>query len=153
MAVENKTTQEIMDIVLKWRSRYSAEKMGDLTPNEVSALKVIVTHNDKFHTDIKMSELSDHIEATKPATSQLVNRLEEKELIERFMTKEDRRVVYVKLTDKGREYYEINRTRLMDFLDYLMQEMGEGEAKELLRLFNRYREIERQYIQDHTVEA
>lgn len=56
--------------------------------------------------DYRMSDLANDIYLSQSALSRAVARLERDGLVERTMCREDRRAVFVCLTDKGRAVYE-----------------------------------------------
>ena len=55
---------------------------------------------------VKVSELSEILHSTKPATSKMLSALEEKDYIERISDKKDRRVVYIRLSANGEKKNE-----------------------------------------------
>ncbi|NLJ30182.1 MAG: winged helix DNA-binding protein [Clostridiales bacterium] len=83
----------------------------------------------------KISDLSAATEMSKPAVSQMLNSLEDKGLVERIMTKSDRRVVYVRLTEKGRERLDATARQMNELLDRVVKELGPEDTEELTRLF------------------
>jgi DNA-binding MarR family transcriptional regulator len=52
--------------------------------------------------DLSLSELSERIRAGNSTVSGIIDRMEREELVKRVRSKEDRRVVHIKLTEKGR---------------------------------------------------
>lgn len=89
----------------------------------------------------KISDLSTATEMSKPAVSQMLNALEDKGLIERIMTKSDRRVVYVRLTDTGRERLAASGRQMAALLDAIVRELGPEDTKELTRLMDKLYQI------------
>ncbi len=66
------------------------------------------------HGEMKVSELSEKLDLSNSTVSGMIDRLENQGLIERTRSKEDRRVVYVKVTDEfkkcSKEHFEqVNR--------------------------------------------
>jgi hypothetical protein len=62
---------------------------------------------------ITMSKFADEMGITKQQLSKLVNDLEEKEYVERIHNKENRRQVYISITQKGLEHLEVMIGELM----------------------------------------
>lgn len=89
----------------------------------------------------KISDLSTATEMSKPAVSQMLNALEDKGLIERIMTKSDRRVVYVRLTDTGRERLAASGRQMGGLIDAIVRELGPEDTKELIRLIDKLYQI------------
>lgn len=86
---------------------------------------------------VKMSEISTYFQITPAAISQIVRSYEEKGWIERVVLKNDRRSVYIEVSDKAKrllqEHEELMTARLLDFITYL----GEEDAKALVRIIEK----------------
>ncbi|MFD2881340.1 MarR family winged helix-turn-helix transcriptional regulator [Paenibacillus rhizoplanae] len=54
---------------------------------------------------LKVSEISRFLGLTPPTVTQLINSLEAKQMVERQADASDRRVVRIKLTEQGKNYY------------------------------------------------
>lgn len=85
----------------------------------------------------KITDLSVAAEMSKPAVSQMLNSLESKGMIERIMTKSDRRVVYVRLTDVGQEQLEQAAKRFDSLMDAVVEKLGQEDTAELARIFDK----------------
>lgn len=109
---------------------------------EMMTMRIIqndyLNHKDdeKYH-GMKTSDLTKNLCITKPATSKILNALEEKSYIERSSNKEDRRVVYVKLTEEGNLYLEEQKRKFKDFTYKVVEKMGEEDTDNLINLFNK----------------
>ena len=88
-----------------------------------------------------MGDLADYIDVTKSAASQLVGRLEEKGFLVRYMPREDRRVVRVKMTDVGGNTYGTFRKGLDAIFAEYVELMGEEDTETLIRLIRKSNEI------------
>ena len=49
-----------------------------------------------------LGELNSYLDYTRPNLSQTINKLEDKNYVERITLKDDRRVTYIRLTDEGK---------------------------------------------------
>ncbi len=87
---------------------------------------------------IKVSELSSRLHSTNPATSKMLNVLEEKGYIERVPDKKDRRVVYIRLSAGGERLIKEALHRMHLFADRTIKRLGEEDAKELIRILNKF---------------
>jgi DNA-binding MarR family transcriptional regulator len=65
---------------------------------------------------LRMHDLGEHAHVSQSALSRLVARLESDGLVERKMCVEDRRSVWVRLTQKGRRRYDESRPTQRDVL-------------------------------------
>lgn len=85
----------------------------------------------------KISEVTKELDIPKPATSKLINSLEEQEYVIRSMDKTDRRVIYIELTEKGRNALEEMKRKRNEIANNLMSQLGEEDAKELMRIVDK----------------
>ncbi|MGX8700090.1 MarR family winged helix-turn-helix transcriptional regulator [Caproiciproducens sp.] len=85
----------------------------------------------------KATDLSRAAQMSRPAVSQMLNSLENKQLVERITAKSDRRVVYVKLSEKGAEQLEKTHRQFQHWFDRVMEELGPEDTAELTRLVNK----------------
>lgn len=73
-----------------------ASEPWDVTPSQARALGVLMHHGV-----MRLSELSDHLRIAPRSTTEVVDALEERGLIERQPDPNDRRATLVKLTESG----------------------------------------------------
>ena len=85
----------------------------------------------------KITDLSIAAEMSKPAVSQMLNSLEDKEMIERVMTKDDRRVVYVCLTEKGKQQLDLAAQEMKEQVSKIVDALGPEDTAELTRLLGK----------------
>lgn len=95
------------------------------------ALKKIVEFKednpDKIGATVK--DLAKQSERTPASISQRVTALENMGLVERISDKNDRRVVYFVVTGRGLEIYEKITREFENFVDTLIERLGEEEIK------------------------
>jgi len=70
-----------------------------------------------------------------------LNSLEEKELITRRINVDDRRKIIVELTPKGVEYLEERQREHFERIKSILVQLGEKDAKELVRILGRIAEV------------
>ena len=109
----------------------------DLAPKNIInkscffALKKIVKFKednpDKIGATVK--DLAKQSERTPASISQRVTALEDMGLVERISDKNDRRVVYFVVTGRGLEIYEKITREFENFVDTLIERLGEEEIK------------------------
>lgn len=94
---------------------------------------------EKQDTELfSLSELNSYLDYTRPNLSQTVNKLEDKNLVERVILKDDRRVTYIKLTDKGKEMLRCKYDTIVDRMNKIKDIIGENEIDRLLDLLVRF---------------
>ncbi|MEM0015704.1 MAG: MarR family transcriptional regulator [Saccharolobus sp.] len=86
---------------------------------------------------VPMSRVAEKYMLTKAGLTSIIDRLEEKELVRRVRSEEDRRVIYVELTDKGKEKLHEGRKIFQDVLVIFMKKISENEIAELEKIFNK----------------
>lgn len=90
---------------------------------------------------VKVSELSHGLDASRPATSKMLNNIEDKQYIVRVADKVDRRVVYIHLTEKGSAILKQHSNDMEVFIQDIVNKVGESDTLELIRIFNNLYEI------------
>ena len=68
----------------------------DITPAQMRALRVL-----KRHGTLRLSDLSDHLHIAARSTTEVVDALESRDLVERRPDPDDRRATLVEVTDHG----------------------------------------------------
>ena len=94
---------------------------------------------------VQMSEISDTLGISKPALSQIVNKLEDKDLVERVFQKEDRRATYLKVTGNGVIIFKKHQQQVMDNMGKIVEKMGEEKTKQFVSLLNEFSFIVEDY--------
>ncbi|TDC12539.1 MarR family transcriptional regulator [Streptomyces sp. 8K308] len=92
-----------------------------LSVREYSVLNVLSQQHDGDGGHFRMNELADAVVLSQSATTRLVNRLEDRGLLTRYLCPTDRRGIYTDVTDAGRrllsEARPTNETALREALD------------------------------------
>jgi DNA-binding MarR family transcriptional regulator len=87
------------------------------------------------------SELADVFDVQKSAITAIIQRLWEKGLIERTRDEKDRRVVYLTLTEKGKELYSQCEERIHNLVEGLITQFEHQEIKQFIRTFEKLNQI------------
>jgi len=85
---------------------------------------------------VRVMKIKEHSHVSLPAVSQQLRSLEEKGLVKRNTTTEDRRVTLVSLTPAGQKMVDHVRTVTDAVIDELVQNVGEANIREYIRLSN-----------------
>ncbi len=103
---------EFIKTVENWAKLYFFQSLTDffnyLKHSELSLLQGYALTNLFFTGPIKISELCEHMMVSMGAASQMVDRLEKLEMVERIADPEDRRVRKVVVLDKGKKFVQDN---------------------------------------------
>ena len=89
-------------------------------------------------TPVRMTDVSRRLAISKPAATQVVNRLVQNGRVERLSDESDRRVVYIRATEAGRAFYEEKMDRNLSMVDRVVDRMGEAEVLALAEHLNSF---------------
>ncbi|MCI8506109.1 MAG: MarR family transcriptional regulator [Lachnospiraceae bacterium] len=87
---------------------------------------------------VKPSELTMDGYISKPAVSKMIGTLEEKGYLMRTASRQDRRVVYVNLTELGRKNLEAERNYRDEAVRQITERMGGEDMERLLELTEKF---------------
>jgi MarR family transcriptional regulator, 2-MHQ and catechol-resistance regulon repressor len=91
---------------------------------------------------VPMSVLAEEQVTTQASITGIVDDLEERGLVERIRSTEDRRVINVGITKKGKDALEKGLDSHREFIDKIMSVLTDREAEELSFVMNKLREAE-----------
>lgn len=129
---------------LRKHTHRKSDELRQLHTGEYAALKTIYRLREFEGEDsigVKTSDIGKCLFMKKPATSKMLNNLEDKGYINRFSNKKDRRVTYVDLTEKGVELLEKHHEQMIDYTNQIIEKMGEEDVEELIRLLNKLSDV------------
>ena len=135
--MENNNAEKIFQILQKFHKINIQKKpFGELPRSELMMLKKIKMNSTE--TDgVTISALSEMMMISKSAVSQTINTLEDKGYVQRSTTRNDRRLVYVQLTENGKQCLTKELQSFLQGLDAVFAEMGDADTRELLRLLTK----------------
>lgn len=85
----------------------------------------------------KMSDIAAHMFTSLSNLTVIVDKLVKKGLAERCRSEEDRRVVIVKLTEKGKEHYNSHRDIKLQLSELILAALDESDRKVYLELIQK----------------
>lgn len=106
---------------------------GGLPMGSFEVLMSVHIFGKRHEGPLRIGELSEHMERPVSAISRWVRELEQRGLLRRF-SGDDRRTVYVELTDEGRALMEQGRRRLMILIGTMLSRMEAEDAEQLIML-------------------
>lgn len=110
--------------LLRWLRE--ADRASPLSAAELSALSVVVHRGP-----LSLTALADLEQVRPPSMSRLVSSMEERRIVERTRTAEDRRVVRISATEAGRRLLEEGRQRRLESLRGALSELGSRDRRVL----------------------
>ncbi|MCB0046359.1 MAG: MarR family transcriptional regulator [Caldilineaceae bacterium] len=111
--------------------------MNGLTQSEHRLLATLMLNLDDEHTALSVTEVSNLLQITPAGVTHLANSLEKAGYIERLSAPNDRRLVLVGLTDRGRKAAEALIADVQAQLSGLLNHLGEDDGQAFMRLIAR----------------
>lgn len=102
--------------------------------SEMFALMTIGKLILKYPDEIKLSTLSKTLNLAPPTVTPMINSLEESGFIIRVGSKQDRRVVFIQLTEMGQTFLTEKEKHFKSNIQALVEYLGQEDTKELIRL-------------------
>lgn len=107
-------------------------RRADLTGPQLTVVKMLEQIGD-----LSLSELSERIRAQNSTVTGIIDRMEREGLVTRERSKEDRRVVYIKLTTKGRELAREIPVEPMEIFRSALESLSAAEMRDLMRIMTK----------------
>ena len=127
--------QLISDLVARRFEKFLTTHYGLTTPQYQLLLAAVQ------HQDMTLGGLSEHLNCSRGNVTGIVDRLERDEWLTRERNREDRRVITVRLTEKGRKVREIEK-ELSQQMQSLAGVWNDSQREHLYQsLFRIYREL------------
>jgi DNA-binding MarR family transcriptional regulator len=104
----------------------------DLTGPQLTVLKVL-----EGLGDLSLSDLSDRIRAQNSTVTGIIDRMEREGLVVRTRSTEDRRVVRIKLTEKGARIARDIAVEPMEIFRTALENLSPGEMRDLLKILTK----------------
>lgn len=104
----------------------------NMTPQEMKAVEFLGRAGAT-----RMKDLAEHLRLAVSSTTALVDKLEIKEAITRNFSSEDRRVVLVKLTDKGARAYEQTAKAYLDVSRKMLNALDDGDQEQFIEIMGK----------------
>lgn len=86
---------------------------------------------------VKMSDISTYFQITPAAVSQLIKGFEKKQWVERIVLENDRRSVYIKVSDSAKQMINSCERHMRDTLIAFIEELGEDDAQAFVRILEK----------------
>ncbi|HET7578678.1 MAG TPA: MarR family transcriptional regulator [Bacillales bacterium] len=136
METGNPSTEEkLLESFRQFRKvNWHHRSTSDCKPSEIMVLFCIYRKIGMDSLGMKVSEISELLNVTSPGVTQLIKGLEENGMVERKMDQKDRRVVRVRLTEKGKSVTQKAADAFRQSFDGLVEYLGEEQSDQLAEL-------------------
>lgn len=137
--MEDKRIEQVSNIMYRMHKyKLSAKNELNIQNNEFAIMKLLAAKKEEQMT---ISDISSRMQVSRPAISQVINALEDKDYVKRVHTKKDRRLVYVVLTKNGFDAVDLMNKRRNEKIKLLFDKLGDEDTDTFLRLFEKISHI------------
>ncbi|WP_051348514.1 MarR family winged helix-turn-helix transcriptional regulator [Peribacillus kribbensis] len=126
----------ISETFFRYKNKQMEKKYDDI-PLKMNVNKYQILKSIYMNKECIVADLVKKLELTSGATTLILNKLEEENLIARSRSTADRRLVFLELTDEGRRVYDILSKKRAEFLLKILNPLSAGEKDEFIRLFKK----------------
>ncbi|KAJ49129.1 DNA-binding MarR family transcriptional regulator [Clostridium tetanomorphum] len=124
------------DILIIEQNALQSGEFKDLSVTEIHTIDAIGMYNKRT-----MSEVATDLKITVGTLSTAINHLVRKEYVERSRSEEDRRIVYISLTKKGKLAYRIHKKFHSDMVKETISGLTEDEEEVLISSLEKLNEF------------
>lgn len=104
----------------------------DLSETEFHLISLVAEAQDSNY-NIKLTEISEKLNVTRSAITQVTNKLVEKQYIEKYTLPSNKKEVYLRIGQKAIEQYDIVMSKISYFFEKLFDEIGEEGIENIER--------------------
>lgn len=113
------------------------DEFKEITYNDMHIIEAIGIDAIGLETPRKMSEIAKTMSVTTGTLTKAVNALEKKGYVTRQRSKEDKRVVYILLTERGVRAYQHHEKFHQDMIAFILEHVSEEESRVLQQALER----------------
>lgn len=140
--MNNKTIKRMFDacyLAKRTREMLPALPKG-VMPSYIQYLDVIQAMEAEYH-QVRVSDVSDAMNLPRPGVTRTIKEMEMKGYLRKFASPEDGRVVYISLTEAGKELSRKYDQQYFDALSPYMEEISEEEANCMIQTIEKFYRI------------
>lgn len=138
MTIQEDTAQRLLHAVVQFRRFHGKpHTIGGLTRGELMILFCVDDGTTPGEIGLKVSEIGNRLVIAAPTATQQINTLESQGFVERSVDPGDRRVVRVRLTEKGAMITDQAKAEFLAAFRGLAEFLGEEESNQLADLLTK----------------
>ncbi|MGI6156531.1 MAG: MarR family winged helix-turn-helix transcriptional regulator [Enterococcus lemanii] len=127
-SINNLLVEVFNDILVIEESELKKSQFNDLSITEMHTIEAVGMYRKKT-----TSEVAKELSITVGTLTTAINRLVKKNYVERIRSEDDRRVVKLGLTKKGKLLYRVHQNFHRQMIEAVLVDMGKEEATALLK--------------------
>ena len=129
--------REVLDHLLMMKNECSCSifsecGLSDMTVKQIAYLKVIDEQGD-----VTFSRLAEITKNSKPTITEMVNRFVRMECVYREPCRNDGRILYIRLTDKGKKIAQAEQAALCRVIERMIDSLDEHELDLLIKILQK----------------
>jgi MarR family transcriptional regulator, organic hydroperoxide resistance regulator len=124
-------------------TKQAAREVG-LTGPQLTVIKLLNTFGD-----LSLSSLSERIRAQNSTVTGIIDRMEREGLVSRERSTSDRRVVFIRITDKGKRLAHDIAVEPMEIFHAVLSSLSRDDTKDLLRILSKLQKRVRAIVKDN----
>lgn len=113
------------------------EQVQSLNNTEMQMIREIIAAKEEGNSIIS-SQLAKKLGVTRSAVSQMVHKLETKNVVKRVADKKDKKIAYIELSEFARGIYEQTKQKFSLFLDKVVEKLSEERMEEFIGRANEF---------------
>ena len=113
------------------------EKGSEFNDTEIRFFSEIIEAKNNGKRLIS-TQLADRLGITRSAISQIVNRLEERNMVKRVADEVDRKIAYIEMTDYAMARYDATKKCLFAFTGKCVERMGEERFEQMCDMLDEF---------------
>ncbi len=113
---------------------FSECAVPDITVKQIGYLKTIDEQGD-----ITFSRLAEITSNSKPTITEMINKFVSMDCVYREKSPDDKRILYIRLTEKGRKIAKAEKTALFRLVERVVDSLDESEVKHLAEILGKVR--------------
>ena len=108
--------------------------LSDLTVRQIAYLKAIAEQDE-----VTFSRLAEITHNSKPTITEMINKFVRMECVYREPCSDDRRILYIRLTDKGQKIAKADHYAMRRVIERMMNSLDEDETDLLIGILQKVR--------------
>ncbi|WP_425449097.1 MarR family winged helix-turn-helix transcriptional regulator [Dethiothermospora halolimnae] len=124
---------EIASLIREINSKLNHGIKNQLKETGLTMPQLIVVKVLSKNKRLKVSEISKKIKLVNSTVSGIIDRLEKQDIVRRIRSKEDRRIVYIELSNKGNDIVKKYQHTINNFFNNIFINCSEEEMETILK--------------------
>lgn len=108
-----------------------------LTSSQMYMLHHIYHKNKHLEKPTTVSQISKESNQTLSATTQIINSLDKEGYIKREIDKDDRRIIRITLTDKGKQHMKDQHDKMLEYVQGIVEKIGQEQTIQFIDIIEK----------------